>query len=107
MKTNSPKLIRYSSIAGAGLFALGALAQTSSVSPVLGDSSKLKDFAENQTTQKFKGKPISLQVRDAEVADVLRLIGEASGFNVVIGDDVKGKVTLALTDVPWDQALDL
>ena len=71
------------------------------------DQSHLSEFISNKKTQEFKGRPITLQVRDVDVTDVLRLIGEASGFNMVIGDDVKGKVTLSLVDVPWDQALDV
>jgi hypothetical protein len=38
---------------------------------------------------------------------VLRVLADVSGLNVIATDDVKGKVTLHLTDVPWDQALDL
>ncbi|MFZ9595036.1 MAG: type IV pilus secretin PilQ [Bdellovibrionia bacterium] len=83
--------------------------------PSLGDDdpskkanrSYLDEFIENKENQKFTGKPVTLQLRDVEVQDVLRLIGEASGFNVIIGDDVKGKITLSLVDVPWDQALDV
>ncbi len=67
----------------------------------------LDQFAQNQDTHRFSGKPITIQVRDADLADVFRLIGEASGFNILVGDDVKGKVTLSLQDVPWDQALDI
>lgn len=72
-----------------------------------GKRDQLDEYFENQAQHRFMGSPITLQVRDAEIADVLRLISEASGFNIVIGDDVKGKVTLSLVDVPWDQALDV
>jgi type IV pilus assembly protein PilQ len=68
---------------------------------------KLNDFFNTQSTKKFSGKPISLNVRDVDVNDIFRLIGEASGFNVMVGGEVQGKMTLSLTDVPWDQALDL
>ena len=71
------------------------------------ERSNLDDFVENTETKRFTGKPITLQVRDTELADVLRLIGEASGFNIVVGDGVGGKITLSLIDVPWDQALDV
>ncbi|MBC7691103.1 MAG: type IV pilus secretin PilQ [Methylotenera sp.] len=67
---------------------------------------KLSDFASSQESKKFIGKHITLQVRDAEAVDVFRLIGEASGFNIIMGDEVKGKLTLSLVDVPWDLALD-
>jgi type IV pilus assembly protein PilQ len=42
-----------------------------------------------------------------DIADVLRLIAEVSDLNVIAGDEVKGKVTIRLVDVPWDQALDV
>jgi type IV pilus assembly protein PilQ len=68
---------------------------------------KLDRFIQSQKKQQFVGKKITLQVRDVHVTDVLKMIGEYSGFNMVISDAVKGQTTLSLTDVPWDQALDL
>jgi len=35
------------------------------------------------------------------------VLADVSGLNIIATDDVKGKVTLHLNDVPWDQALDL
>ncbi len=55
----------------------------------------------------YAGKKISLDFQDAEVAHVLRLIADVSGLNMVLSDDVKGKVTVKLLDVPWDQAFDI
>jgi type IV pilus assembly protein PilQ len=54
---------------------------------------------------KFYGRPISLEVKDADIRDVLRLISEESGVNLLIQDDVQGKVSIKLKHVPWDQAL--
>jgi type IV pilus assembly protein PilQ len=48
-----------------------------------------------------------LDFQDAEVSNVLRLIADVSDLNLVVGDDVKGKTTLKLFNVPWDQALDI
>lgn len=64
-------------------------------------------FDEAQKTRRFTGSPITIQVRDAELKDVFRLIGEASGFNIVLDPEVNGKITVSLIDVPWDQALDV
>jgi type IV pilus assembly protein PilQ len=50
---------------------------------------------------------ISLDLQDADVLGVLRLLGEVNGINVAATDDVKGKITLHLNRVPWDQALAL
>jgi type IV pilus assembly protein PilQ len=38
---------------------------------------------------------------------VLRLIADVSDLNIIAGDEVDGKVTIRLVDVPWDQALDV
>ncbi len=55
----------------------------------------------------FSGQKISLDFQDAEVANVLRLIADVSDLNLVVGEEVKGKTTLKLFNVPWDQALDI
>lgn len=48
--------------------------------------------------------PISLEVVDAPVVDVLRLLADAGDLNLVISDDVQGKVTLRLNEVAWEDA---
>jgi type IV pilus assembly protein PilQ len=55
----------------------------------------------------FTGQRISLDFKDADLQNVLRVLADVSGLNIVATDDVKGKVTLHLVEVPWDQALDL
>ena len=60
-----------------------------------------------QPLQRYMGKKISLDFQDAEIADIIRLIAEVSQLNIVLSDDVKGKMTLKLVSVPWDQALDV
>jgi type IV pilus assembly protein PilQ len=57
--------------------------------------------------KEYVGRRISLDFKEVEIADVLRLIAEVSDLNVIAGDEVKGKVTIRLVDVPWDQALDV
>ncbi|MEC9465321.1 MAG: AMIN domain-containing protein [Myxococcota bacterium] len=59
-----------------------------------------------QTRAKKKKKRISLDLQDAEVVSVLRLLSEVSGENIIASDAVSGTVTLRLRNVPWDQALD-
>ncbi|MGE4133465.1 MAG: type IV pilus secretin PilQ [Bdellovibrionales bacterium] len=55
--------------------------------------------------QQFFGKAISLQVKDADVRDVVNFLAEESGANIVMSDDVDGKISLKLRRIPWDQAL--
>lgn len=57
-------------------------------------------------TPKSHGKRIDLDLVDADVPNVCRMIGELAGVNVVVGDGVTGKVTMRLHHVPWDEALD-
>ena len=55
----------------------------------------------------FTGERISLDFQNADLHNIIRIIGEVSGKNIVVSDRVTGKVTLKLSDVPWDQALDI
>jgi len=55
---------------------------------------------------KYTQRRISIDFQDAEIKSVLRLMAEYGDVNIVAGDDVKGKVTLAMKNVPWEQALD-
>ena len=59
------------------------------------------------TEKKFTGHPVSLDFKDGDLQDIFRLFADISGLNVVVNPGVSGKVTLKLTEVPWDQALDL
>lgn len=52
------------------------------------------------------GPRIFLDVQDADIKAVFRLLAEQGKVSIVSGDDVKGTVTLHLKDVPWEQALD-
>ena len=55
----------------------------------------------------FKGAKISLDFKDADIHNIFRLIAEVSNLNIITTDEVKGKVTVRLVNVPWDQALDV
>jgi len=55
----------------------------------------------------YTGRRISLDFKDVDIDDVLRLIAEVSDLNIIAGDEVSGQVTIRLVDVPWDQALDV
>ncbi len=56
---------------------------------------------------RYAGEPISLDLKDADLKDVLRTFAELTKLNIAIDPEVKGSVTLRLHDVPWDQALDV
>lgn len=85
----SPRLASGSS----GSDAQGALLSTAS----------LEDYL--RANSKFYGKKISIEFDDIELRDVFKLITEEAGINMIVAEDVKGKMSLKLRDVPWDQAL--
>ena len=55
----------------------------------------------------YSGERISLELKNADLKDFFRLIGDISGLNIVLDPDVEGALTLFLKEVPWDQALDV
>ncbi|MBU3002280.1 type IV pilus secretin PilQ [Paraglaciecola arctica] len=68
---------------------------------------RLKDAPEEDPKSNFAGEPISLDFQDVPVRQVLQIIAQVNGFNLVTTDTVTGNVTISLSGVPWDQALDM
>ncbi len=71
----------------------------------------VEDILHNMTLsgrKRYIGKRITINVRDLNVEDILKMIAESSGFNIIIKKEVKelDALTINLTDIPWDQALD-
>jgi type IV pilus assembly protein PilQ len=56
---------------------------------------------------RYSGDPISLDLKDADMVDVLLSFARIAKTNIVIDPGVHGSVTVRLLDVPWDQAFDL
>ncbi len=74
-------------------------------------SDSVEDILENLTLsgrKKYIGSKFSLNVRDVPVSEILKMIAEASGFNIIMTDEIKTlpPLSLNLTNIPWDQALD-
>ncbi len=55
----------------------------------------------------YTGERLTLNFQDIDVRPLLQLLADTSGQNIVVSDSVKGRVTLRLQNVPWDQALDI
>ena len=51
---------------------------------------------------KHHGAPIDLDVKDADIHDVYRLLADVGHVNIVVADTVQGRVTLRLKRVAWD-----
>lgn len=50
---------------------------------------------------------VTLDFKEADIRNVLKIIAYKSGINIVSTPDVIGNVTIRLVDVPWDKALDV
>jgi type IV pilus assembly protein PilQ len=66
-----------------------------------------KTVEEGPSQRVYTGRKLSLDFKDADIKNILRLIAEVSNLNIIAGDEVTGKITMRLVDVPWDQALEL
>jgi type IV pilus assembly protein PilQ len=60
-----------------------------------------------QTRHHYSGRRIDLDLKEADIHNVLRLIADVGRVNIVAGDNVTGTVTIRMRNVPWDQALDV
>ena len=50
---------------------------------------------------------VSLDFKDADILNVLRVLSLKSGTNIVAGPEVQGTVTIRLQDVHWEKAMDV
>lgn len=50
---------------------------------------------------------VTMDFKEADITNVLRILSYKSGINIVAGRDVSGPITIRLTDVPWEKALDV
>jgi type IV pilus assembly protein PilQ len=50
--------------------------------------------------------PVSINFENVSIQDMAAMFSEITSKNILVGDEVDGKVTAKLIDVPWDNALD-
>ncbi|MGH9573681.1 MAG: type IV pilus secretin PilQ [Candidatus Acidiferrales bacterium] len=93
--------------ASAGASSSGSSAEPASSAPAMTFSGDSNAAAVPPASAKYTGDPISVNLKDVDLADFFRLIHEISGLNVVVDPTVKGTLTIVLDNVPWDQALDI
>ncbi len=77
---------------------------TPSVKEELSEVAKSK---EPFVSKKYVGEKISLDFQDADLVHIFRLLADISGYNIVVSPHVKGKFSMKLVNVPWDQAFDI
>ena len=74
------------------------------VEPIAATNKRMVGTKGNES---YDGELVSIDIIDANIRTLLRLISDVSNLNIVASDNVGGSMTLRLVDVPWDQALDL
>ena len=85
--------------------AFGAGRGSGDPASIMGGTGVFMSESGGASTSGFTGQRINIDLVDADIHSVFRLISHVSRLNIVAGDDVKGSVTVRLEDVPWDQAL--
>lgn len=63
--------------------------------------------SELTTTAERKEDFITLDFKEANIRDVLKVISYKSGVNIVASPEVAGTVNVRITEVPWEKALDV
>jgi len=66
-----------------------------------------EEVMEYYSEKEYTGSKVTFNFQDIPVRSVLQLIADVSDLNIVVADNVSGNLTLRLTNVPWDQALDI
>ena len=80
------------------LFAIVMIMMLAGVSQVSAQDVVTQDAA--------SGKTITLDVKDMEISDVIRMIADQSNMNIITSRNVKGLVTINLQSIPVERALD-
>jgi type IV pilus assembly protein PilQ len=74
---------------------------------VLSSSGPMSRTIGSSNQKVYTGEPLSLNLKEADIRDVLRTFADLTGLNIAVDPDVGGKVTVNFNEVPWDQALDI
>jgi type IV pilus assembly protein PilQ len=66
----------------------------------------LPSMAAQQNGRRFSGRRIDLDLKDADIHNVLRMLSDVGRVNIITSDAVTGTVTIRMRNVPWDQAME-
>lgn len=80
-----------------------------SFSEAIGTAQTMEVEAEEKGAVQLGSRPgnVTMDFRDADIHNVLGILAYKSGVNIVAGKEVQGLVTVRLTDVPWEKALEV
>jgi len=68
---------------------------------------KVASLSDNFSFSGYKKQRISVDFYKIDIHNVFRLFRQITDLNIIVDEGVSGTLTLALTDVPWDFALDI
>jgi len=68
--------------------------------------SKKKNRRSLASSKRLPDSRVTMNFKNAELANVVRLLVSQDNLNLIMGDDIKGKVTVNLEDVALESALD-
>jgi len=83
---------------------------------ILARASKVKEEEEvsvditeekEKAAEDYTGKKLTLDFQEAHIRNILRIIADVSGMNIITAESVTGRISMNLKDVPWDLALDI
>ena len=72
-----------------------------------GSSSTMAYGADALKNTPLAKRKITIDIHDADINDLLRLLSDEINTSIVVSPDVKGNVTLSLKSVPLDQAMNI
>ena len=55
---------------------------------------------------RFSGQPLTLDLVDIPLVDFFRLMAEEGGINIVMDPEIKGRISIKVVKLPWDQIFD-
>lgn len=61
----------------------------------------------NASGRRYTGAPLSMNLKDADIKDVLKQFEKMTGLKMQYSADLSGTVTVNVTEMPWDEAFDL
>jgi type IV pilus assembly protein PilQ len=72
------------------------------------DQNRRHFINETQRTEdgRWKSFNVNLNFVDVDIRELAQAMTQISGVNILVGDDVDGTVTVKISNVPWDRALD-
>jgi len=89
------------------LVSSAVMAQEQNAAQVSGAAEPAVEAIQEGVSDVSKSGNVSLDLREADIRNVFKILAFKSGVNIVASPEVTGIVTIQLKDVPWQQALDV